>query len=96
MICLTVTFLVKTGHEDDAVSWFAKLTEATREEPGCLMYLAHRSTADPSRFFLYEQYDDMDALDAHRASPHFEQFAKQGLFTILESRAPELYEPLGA
>ncbi len=46
------------------------------------MYLAHRSTADPRRFFLYEQYDDQAALDAHRAAPHFEQYAKGGLFPI--------------
>ena len=32
------------------------------------MYLAHRSTTDPRRFFLYEQYDDQAALDAHRAA----------------------------
>ena len=54
------------------------------------MYLAHRSTTDPRRFFLYEQYDDQAALDAHRAAPHFEQYVKQGLFTIIESRSPEL------
>ena len=95
MICLAVTFVVKAGHEDEAVALFAKLTEATRTEPGCRMYLAHRSTVDPCRFFLYEQYDDQAALDAHRAAPHFERYAKNALFPIVESRTPELYEPLG-
>lgn len=51
-------------------------------------------TADPRRFFLYEQYDDQPAFVAHRASLHFARFAKGGLFPIIESRAPELYEPL--
>ena len=94
MICVAVTYLIKAGHEDEAVALFAKLTGPTREEPGCRMYIAHRSTTDPRKFFLYEQYDDQAALDAHRAAPHFEQYAKGGLFAILESRAPELYEPL--
>jgi len=58
------------------------------------MYVAHRSTSDPRKFFLYEQYDDQAALDAHRAAPHFERYVKNGLFTIIESRTPELYEPL--
>jgi quinol monooxygenase YgiN len=94
MICVAVTYVVKPGREEEAVALFARLTEPTRAEPGCRMYLAHRSTADPRKFFLYEQYDDQAALDAHRASPHFEQYAKGGLFPIIESRSPELYEPL--
>ena len=95
MICLAVTFVVKPGHEDEAIGLFARLTEATRAEPGCRMYLAHRSTDDPRRFFLYEQYDDRAALDAHRASDHFARLAAGGLFPIVESRTPELYVPLG-
>ena len=94
MICVAVTYVIKEGHEPEALDLFARLTQATRTEPGCRMYLVHRSTTDPRRFFLYEQYDDQSALDAHRAAPHFEQFAKGGLFPILESRTPELYEPL--
>ena len=95
MICVAVTYVIRPGHEEEAVALFAELTEATRAEPGCRMYLAHRSTSDPRKFFLYEQYDDRDALDAHRAAPHFQQYAAGGLFAILESCTAELYEPLG-
>lgn len=94
MICVAVTYMIKSGHEDEAVALFQKLTGPTRAEPGCRMYIVHRSTTEPRRFFLYEQYDDQAALDAHRAAPHFAQYAAGGLFAILESRAPELYVPL--
>jgi quinol monooxygenase YgiN len=94
MICVAVTYVIKPGHEDEAITLFAKMTEHTRAEPGCRMYQAHRSPADPQRFFLYEQYDDQGALDAHRAAPYFEQYVRGGLFLILESRAPEVYVPL--
>jgi len=94
MICVAVTYVIKPGHEAEAVELFGKLTAATRAEPGCRMYQAHRSTVDPRRFFLYEQYDDQAALDAHRAAPHFARYATGGLFAILENRTPELYEPL--
>jgi len=95
MICLAVTFIVKTGHEDQAIEFFDRLTQATRTEPGCRMYLAHRSTDDPRKFFLYEQYDDRAALDSHRVADHFIKYAVGGLFPIIENRTPELYEPLG-
>ncbi len=94
MICLAVTFVIKPDHEDDAIDFFGKLTQHTVKEAGCRMYLAHRSTTEPRRFFLYEQYDDQAALDAHRAAPHFVQYAKNGLFTVIESRSAELYIPL--
>ncbi len=87
MICAAVTYVIRAGHEEEAVELFWTLTKHTRAEPGCRMYLAHRSPTDPRRFFLYEQYDDQAALDAHRASPHFEQYVKGGLFSIIESRA---------
>jgi quinol monooxygenase YgiN len=94
MICVAVTYLIQTGHEEEAVALFRAMTTATRAEPGCRFYLAHRSTTDPRKFFLYEQYADEAALDFHRAAPHFEKYVRNGLFTMLESRSPELYTPL--
>lgn len=94
MICVAVTYVIKPGHEDEAVAYFRRLIDPTRAEPGCRMYLVHRSPTDPRVFFLYEQYDDHSALDAHRASDHFAQFVTNGLFTILENRTPAIYEPL--
>ena len=94
MICVAVTYVIQQGREIEASEFFRELTEQTRNEPGNLFYLVHRSTTDPRRFFIYEQYTDQAALDAHRASPHFARYATNGLFTILESRTPELYEPL--
>jgi quinol monooxygenase YgiN len=95
MLCVAVTYVIKPGHEQEAVELFGKLTGATRGEPGCRMYQVHRSTTDPRRFFIYEQYEDQAALDAHRATTHFAQFATGGLFPLLESRTPELFETLG-
>ncbi len=94
MICVAVTYIIQPGHEAEAIELFRKLTEQTRTEPGNLFYLVHRSTTDPRRFFIYEQYTDQAALDAHRASAYFARYVTNGLFPILESRTPELYEPL--
>ncbi len=94
MLCLAVTYLVLPNREAEAVQLFQKLTRATRAEPGCRMYQAHRSLAEPRRFFLYEVYDNQAALDAHRQSLHFDELVQRGLFRIIENRAPELYVPL--
>lgn len=94
MICVAVTYVIQAGHENEAIEHFIKLTAQTRDEPGCQMYQVHRSLSDQRKFFLYEQYDDQAALDAHRAAPYFQEHVVNGLFKILESRSPELYEPI--
>jgi autoinducer 2-degrading protein len=94
MICVGVTYVVKPGFEDQAAAIFAIMSNLTRQEPGCRLYQAHRSIADSCRFFLYEQYDDEAALDAHREAPYFETYIRGQLFTMIESRTPETYIPL--
>ncbi len=94
MVCLAVTYLVLPNREGEAMDLFRKLSLVTRKEPGCRMFQAHQSMAEPRRFFLYEQYDDDAALQAHRQSLHFDELVQRGLFRIIEHRAPELYTPL--
>lgn len=96
MLVLAVTYVIKSGREAEAVEFLKQLTAAARDEPGNRMFLAHRAQDDPRTFFLYEQYDDQAALDAHRATPHFERYGKNGLQVIAESRHPALYGPLEA
>lgn len=94
MVVLAVTWVAKPGHEDEVAQIFAKLQTASRQEPGCLMYIVHRHKTDSRRFFLYEQYRNDDALAAHRNSPHFQQYAVGALKDIGERKEGELYAPL--
>jgi len=94
MIALAVTYVFKAGHEEEAAGYFRELILASRREPGCRMYVVHRAKNDPAKFFIYEQYDDEAALEAHRSAPHFERYGKNGIQKIAERREPELYIPL--
>ena len=94
MVVLAVTWMAKPGHEDTVAGIFRKLTAASRQEPGCLMYLVHRHKTDPQCFFIYEQYRDDSALDAHRKSAHFQEYAVNGLEEIGERKEGTLYSPL--
>ena len=95
MVVLAVTWMAKVGRENDVVGIFGKLTEASRKEPGCSMYVVHRHKTDPRRFFIYEQYKDDAALEAHRAAPHFLQHAKKDLPKVADRVEGHLFEPLG-
>ena len=95
MVVLAVTWMAKVGHESDVAVIFEKLTTESRKEPGCLMYQVHKHKTDPRRFFIYEQYKDDAAMEAHRTSPHFLQLAKKDLPKIADRTEGHLFEPLG-
>jgi quinol monooxygenase YgiN len=94
MVVLAVTWVANPGREAEVADIFRKLETDSRKEPGCLMYVVHRHHADPRRFFIYEQYADDAALDAHRKSDHFQKYAVVGLKGIGERVEGELYTPL--
>jgi (4S)-4-hydroxy-5-phosphonooxypentane-2,3-dione isomerase len=94
MIVLAVTWMAKTGRETEVAGILSKLTDESRKEPGCLMYQAHRHKTEPRRFFIYEQYQDDAAMEAHRAAPHFLQYAKKELPKIADRMEGHLYSPL--
>jgi quinol monooxygenase YgiN len=95
MVVLAVIWMAKVGHEAEVANIFATLTEASRKEPGCAMYQVHRHKTDPRRFFIYEQYKDDAALEAHRNAPHFLQYARKDLPKLADRTEGNLYEPLG-
>jgi quinol monooxygenase YgiN len=94
MVVLAVTWMAKTGRENEVAEVFRKLTAESRQEPGCVMYVVHRHKTDPRRFFIYEQYKDDAALEAHRAAPHFLQYVKKELPKLGDRVEGNLYEPL--
>ena len=94
MVVLAVTWLAKVGREVEAAEVFSKLTEESRKEPGCITYQVHRHKTEPRRFFIYEQYKDDAALEAHRAASHFLQYVKKVLPKVADRVEGHLYEPL--
>jgi quinol monooxygenase YgiN len=88
-----VTFIVRLKFAADERSEIAEtlrqLAEASRTEPGCVSYIPHQVEDDPDTVVIYEQYQDQQALAAHRASAHFQKLAVGGLYQRMRERAVE-------
>jgi quinol monooxygenase YgiN len=95
MVVLAVTWVAKVGREAEVAEVLAKLTQEARKEPGCAMFQGHRHRTEPRRFFIYEQYKDDAALETHRNTPHFLQYARKDLPKIADRVEGQLYDPLG-
>ncbi len=91
---LVAKWTAKEGEEENVQAALEQIAGPTREEPGCLMWQPHRDPEDPRVFFIYEQYEDTAAFEAHGASEHFQRHGVGDAIPRLESRERTFYETL--
>jgi quinol monooxygenase YgiN len=82
----------KEGKEDRLAELIEELAPPSRAEPGSVFYQAQRSVDDPRLFYLYEQYADEAAYQAHMDSEHFTRLVKEeAIPELLEARERAFY-----
>ena len=89
MVSFTVRLRFEHQHHDEVKEQLHALTMASRKESGCLSYVAHFVEDDPSTVLIYEQYADEAALEHHRGTPHFNQYAIGGFYQLMKERSIE-------
>ncbi len=89
MLSFTVRMTFDQSDRDDIAEVLCQLSEASRKEPGCVSYVPHFVEGDACTVLIYEQYVDTAALDLHRNSPHFHQYAIGGLYQKMRERQVE-------
>jgi quinol monooxygenase YgiN len=85
---LSFTVRLRFDQDDfEKVSEMLKpLTTASRLEPGCVTYVPHWVEGDNTTVLIYEQYTDEAALEFHRNTPHFAQYAIGGFYQLMKER----------
>jgi quinol monooxygenase YgiN len=89
MLSFTVRLRFNQDDHNQVIEILCHLTAASRKEPGCVSYIPHFVEGDNTTVLIYEQYADESALDHHRNSPHFAQYAIGGLYQLMKDRQVE-------
>jgi len=89
MISFTVRMKFRPEDRQRIVELLTGLATASRQEPGCVTYVPHTVDGEPDVVVIYEQYKDQKAVDAHRASSHFRDYAVGGLYQLMLDRQVE-------
>ena len=89
MLSFTVRMTFEQSDREYIAEILCPLTEASRKEPGCVSYIPHFVEGEACTVLIYEQYKDEAALDHHRGSPHFHQYAIGGLYQKMKDRQLE-------
>jgi uncharacterized protein len=84
----TVTF----GNELEVASLLAQLADATRAEPGNLSSSTYAQLNDERDLVLLERYASLDALNAHRATSHYQDLLLGQIVPRLDRRVVEIYD----
>ncbi len=84
-------WIASPGEEDEVARCVASMVEPSRAEPGVIQYQPHRDPDNPRVFFIYEQYVDEDAYNAHVESDHARRFGFGDAIPRLEARQREFY-----
>jgi quinol monooxygenase YgiN len=86
MISFTVRMRFNPDDRAEIERILIELTAASRKEPGCVTYVPHFIEGESATVLIYEQYADEAAVEAHRATPHFAQYAIGGLYQKMLDR----------
>ena len=71
MIIVSAIITVVEGKGDEYQEKFKELTPKVRNDPGTITYVLHRNIKNPDQFFVFEQYEDREALEYHASTEHF-------------------------
>jgi quinol monooxygenase YgiN len=89
MLSFTVRMTFDQADRDAVDEVLRHLTASTRKEPGCVSYIPHFVEGEGCTVLIYEQYVNEAALEHHRGSPHFHQYAIGGLYQMMKERQLE-------
>ena len=91
---LAVEWTAKAGQGDRIAEVQKEFALLARQEPGCRKFFVSRSEDNPDRFFLYEEYDDEAAFDAHLETPHFDRLIRGAALDLLEDSRKAIYDSI--
>ena len=77
MIIVSGHIDIQADKRDEAVQLVLWMATETRLEDGCLHYHFYGDLAQPNRFLVYEEWRDLDALQAHFQTDHMATFNQQ-------------------
>ncbi|MGV4797329.1 antibiotic biosynthesis monooxygenase [Rhizobium sp. F40D2] len=71
---ITASLTALPGKAEELRGLLLDMAPHCRAEPGNLRWDVWRDTAMPERYVLDELYRDVEAVDAHRQTPHYQAY----------------------
>ncbi|MEC4593537.1 MULTISPECIES: putative quinol monooxygenase [Nitrospirillum] len=89
---ITAILIARPGKLDELKALLAGMVAPSRAEPGNLRWDIWQDQAEPNRFVLDELYVDNDAIAAHRATAHFQNYLSR--INVVAERTSMVLNPV--
>jgi quinol monooxygenase YgiN len=76
MIIVHGTFPIKPELRAEALELMRQMSVASRNEYGCVSYEFYAGLSDPNTFLLFQEWENVEALQGHFQTDHMEDFLK--------------------
>ncbi len=77
MLATIAKLTIKDGSQADFEAVAKELVAAVnKNEPGCKLYQLHKGD-EPTVYWFIERYENQEAVEAHRAAPHFKELGRK-------------------
>ncbi len=73
-LILSVVFTLKPDCRENGITAMKTVAEATKKENGCIVYDFAVDFYDDNVIRLYEEWESVEALEAHNQSTHLAEF----------------------
>jgi quinol monooxygenase YgiN len=95
MFGLIVHWTIPAEHREAVLAGLSRMIElVAANEPGCLVYQANISQANPDQVVLYERYVDEAAFDFHCNTEYFKRIVIGEIVPLLAHREREVLIPV--
>lgn len=76
MIIVHGTFPIKPEFREEALELMKCMAVASQDEYGCISYEFYTGLTDPNTFLLFQEWENVEALQGHFQTDHMEDFLK--------------------
>ena len=67
---------IKPERREEALGMARRMTDATRDELGCITYEFFIGLSDPNTLMLFQEWETMEALMGHFQTDHMDEFLR--------------------
>lgn len=74
MVIISLTFSPREDVREAVLAAWTAMIKDSQTEPGCITFGVSTDLLAPNALRLYEEWEDLQALKAHRQMPHTRRF----------------------
>jgi len=74
MIIIAGTARLDVNHREAAIDAMTEMMTETQKEEGCVSYIFSADMHDDAVFYIFEEWESMEHLQAHFVAPHMAEF----------------------